>query len=119
MDPRRARHLRDAGDGHFHVGGRDEHQVRQLINDDDDVTQFFGNDDVFLARHDDLFIHFDGKSVRARLDFFLFRCERQFRFLRNKFFIWPCVERGDVAAGAARKNLVAFFHFVDDPAQRK
>jgi len=27
MDAGGARHLRDAGDGHFHVGGRDEHEI--------------------------------------------------------------------------------------------
>ena len=80
MDARRARHLRDAGDGHFHVGGRDEHQVGQLVNDDDDVAQLFGNDDVLLARHDDFLVHLDGKAFRARLDFFLLGRERQFRF---------------------------------------
>ena len=80
MDARRARHLRDARDGHFHVGGRDEHQVRQLVNDDDDVAQLFGNDDVLLARHDDFLVHFHGKTFRARLDLFLFGHERQFGF---------------------------------------
>jgi hypothetical protein len=41
MNARGARHLRDAGDGHFHIGGRDEHQVGQLVNDDDDVGLSF------------------------------------------------------------------------------
>ena len=80
MDARRARHLRDARDGHFHVGRRDEHQVRQLVNDDDDVAELLGNDDVLLARHDDFLVHLDGEAFRARLDFFLFGHERQFRF---------------------------------------
>ena len=79
MDARRARHLRDARDGHFHVRGRHQHQVRQLVNDDDDIGEFFGNDDVLLARHDDFLIHFHGKTFRARLDFFPFGRQRQFR----------------------------------------
>jgi len=29
--PAAARHLRDARDGHFDIGRRDEHQVRQLV----------------------------------------------------------------------------------------
>ena len=80
MNARRARHLRDARDGHFHVRRRDEHQVRQLVNDHDDVAELFGNDDVILARHDDFLVHFHGKTIRARLDFFLLRHQRQFRF---------------------------------------
>ena len=72
MNARRARHLRDARDGHFHVGRRHEHQVRQLVNDDDDVTQLFGNDDFIVARHDNFLVHLDGESFRARLDLFLF-----------------------------------------------
>ena len=35
------RHLRDARDGHFHVGGRNKHQVGQLVNDDDNVGDNF------------------------------------------------------------------------------
>src|ERR1017187_6314400 len=53
MDAGRASHLRDAGDGHFDIRRRDEHEVRQLVNDHDDVGQPFRNDDVFLARDDD------------------------------------------------------------------
>ena len=73
MDAGGARHLRDAGDGHLHVGGRDEHEVGQLVNDDDDVGQFFGDDDVLLARHDDFLVHLHSKAFGARLDLFLFR----------------------------------------------
>ena len=73
MNARRARHLRDARDGHFHIRRRDEHQVRQLVDDDDDVAELFGNDDVVLARHDDFLVHFHGETFRARLDFFLLR----------------------------------------------
>jgi hypothetical protein len=120
MDARRARHLRDARDGHFHIGGRDEHQVRQLVNDDDDVGKFFGNDDVFLARHDDFLVHLDGETFRARLDFFLFGGERQFGFLfRQRLVLRAFVEGFDVADADARENLVALFHLVDDPAQRE
>src|ERR1035437_6959775 len=120
MNARRARHLRDARDGHFHIRRRHEHQVRQFVNDDDDIGKFFGNDDVVLARHDNLFVHFDGETIRARLDFFLFDGERQFGFLRRqRFVLGPFVEGFDVADADARENLVALFHFVDAPARGK
>ena len=117
MDAGGARHLRDARDGHFHVGRRHEHQVRQFVDDDDDVAQPFGNDDVVLARHDDFLVHFHGKTFRARLDFFLFDHERQFGLLRDELLVRTRIERGDVPDADARKNLVAFLHFIDDPAQ--
>src|SRR5208282_3332644 len=113
MNARRARHLRDARDGHFHVGGRHQHQVRQLVNDDDDVAQPFGNDDVLLARHNDFLVHFDGESFRARLDLFPFGGERQFGFgLRQRLVFRARIERVDVADADARENLVALFHFI-------
>ena len=37
MNSHRSRHLRQASDGFFHVAGIKHHQVRQLVNDDDDV----------------------------------------------------------------------------------
>ena len=88
MDARRARHLRDARNGHFHVRRRHQHQVRQFVNDDHDVGQLFGNDDVLLARHDDFLVHFHGETVRARLDFFLFGGERQFQFLLRQRLVF-------------------------------
>ena len=39
MDPDRARHLRQPRDALFHVRPIQHHQVRQLIDDDDDVRQ--------------------------------------------------------------------------------
>src|ERR1017187_2375446 len=120
MDARRARHLRDASDGHFDIRRRDEHEVRQLVNDDDDVGKSFRNDDVFLTRDDDLLVHLHRKTVRTRFDFFLFGGERQFHFLfRQRLVFRPLVEGLDVADADARKNLVALFHLVDDPAQRE
>jgi len=71
MDARGPGHLGDAGDGHFHIRRRDEHQVGQLVNDDHDVAELLGDDDVFLARDHDFFVHFHGESVRARLHLFL------------------------------------------------
>ena len=38
MDSRRAGHLRNARDGHFHVRRRNQHQVGQLIDDHHDVS---------------------------------------------------------------------------------
>jgi hypothetical protein len=72
--PRGARHLRDAGDGHFDVGRRDQHQVGQLVDDDHDVGELLGNDDVLVARHDDLLVDLHGKPVGARAR--LFPCGR-------------------------------------------
>ncbi len=108
MDTRRTRHLRDARDGHFHIGRCDEHQVREFVNDDDDVGKLFGNDDVLVARHDNLFVHFHGETVRTRLDFFFFRHERQLRLLRRREFVLRAVVEGfDVADVDAREDLVA------------
>ena len=120
MNSRRARHLRDARDGHFDIGRRNEHQVRQLINDDDDVGKFFRNDDVFLARHDNFLINLDGESARARFDFFFLRGERQFHFLfRQRLVLRAFVKGLDVADADSGKNFVTLFHLVDDPAQRE
>ena len=88
MDARRARHLRDACDSHFHVRRRDEHEVGQFVNDDHDVAQLFGDDDFVVARHNDFLVHFDGEAFRARLDFFLARRERQFGFGLRKRFVF-------------------------------
>ena len=63
-----ARHLRNARDGHFHVCRRDQHQVRQFIDNHDDVTQPFGDDDVLVARDDDLLVEFNGKALRIRFN---------------------------------------------------
>ena len=72
MNAGRARHLRDAGDGHFDIRRRDQHEVGQFVDDDDDVAQLFRDDDVFVARHHDFLVHFDGKTFGARLRFFPF-----------------------------------------------
>ena len=78
-----ARHLRDARDGHFDIGRRDEHEVGQLVDDHDDVAKLFGNDDVVFARHDDFLVQFNGEAIRPGFDFFLLRHQRQFRFWRR------------------------------------
>ena len=118
MDAGRAGHLRDAGDGHFHVGGGHQHEVGEFVNDDDDVAELFGDEDVVVARHDDFLVHLDCEPVRAGLDFFLPGFERQFRFGSwQGFVLGALVERFDVAHAHAGKNLVAFLHFIDDPAQ--
>ncbi len=78
MDAGGAGHLGDAGDGHFDIGGGDEHEVGEFVDDDDDVGEFFGDDDVFVARDDDLFIDLDGEAIGAGLDLFLFLGEGEF-----------------------------------------
>jgi hypothetical protein len=104
MNARGARHLRDAGDGHFDVGGRDEHQVGQFVNNNDDVAQVVGNDDVLVARHDDFLVQFDREAVGAGLDFFLFGHQRQFRLGGGQRFVFgPLVEGADVAAPTRAK----------------
>ena len=42
-----------AGDGAFDVGGRGLHEIGQLVDDDDDVGELVGDDEVVLARHAD------------------------------------------------------------------
>ena len=83
MDARRARHLRDARDGHFHVRRRHQHQVGQLVDDDHDVAELLRDDDVLVARHDDFLVHLDGEAVGARLDLFLLGRQRQLRLARR------------------------------------
>ncbi len=70
------------------------------------------------GRDDDFLVHLDRETFRTRLDFFLPDHERQFRLgLRHRFVFGAFVERFDVADADLRKNLVAFLHFVDHPAQ--
>ena len=41
MDADSAGHLREAGDGFFHVGAVEHHQVGEFVDDDDDVGERF------------------------------------------------------------------------------
>ena len=70
MDARRPRHLGDAGDGHLHVGGRDEHEVGQFVNNNNDVTQIVGYDDLLLARDGDFVVQLHGEALGTGFDFF-------------------------------------------------
>ena len=120
MNARGPRHLRDAGDGHLHVRRRHEHQVRQFVDDDDDVAEFLRDDDVVLPRDDDFLVHLDGEAFGARLDFFLLRHEGQLGLLLRQGLVFRArIEGGDVADADFGENLVALFHLVDDPAQRE
>ena len=51
MNASRARHLCDARDRSFNIGGCRLHQIRQLIDDDYDVGNFVGNDQLIVARY--------------------------------------------------------------------
>ena len=84
VDAGGARHLGDAGDGHFHVGGRDQHQVRQFVNNNDNVAQVIGDDDFLVARHHDFLVQLHGETVGADLDLFAFGREGQFRLGRRR-----------------------------------
>ena len=121
MDARGARHLRDARDGHFNIGRRDQHQVGQLVDDDDDVAELFRNDDVVFARHDDFFVQFDRETVGAWLRLFPFSPSAAVPALavRQRFVLRAFVEGFDIAHADLGENLVALFHFVHDPAQRE
>jgi hypothetical protein len=59
--------------------GRDQHQVRQFVNNNNDVAQMIRDDDFLVARHDDFLVQFHGEAVRTGLDFFLLGHQRQFR----------------------------------------
>src|SRR5438034_9854884 len=88
-----AGHLRDSGDGHFHVGGRGKHQVGEFVDDDDDVAELLRDDDVIVARHDDFLVHFDREPVRAGFDFFFSGLEGQFGFSSGqRYVLGPFVE---------------------------
>ena len=119
MNARRPRHLRDTRDGHFHIGGSNQHKVSQFVDDHDDVGKLFRDDNILVARDHDLLIHLNGKAVRPRLNFFLFDEQREFGLLRHQFLVGPFVERFHIAHADARENLVAFFHLVHHPAQRE
>src|SRR5437870_9825663 len=41
-----------SGNGHFDVYGGDQHEVGEFVDDDDDVAELFGDDNVVIARHD-------------------------------------------------------------------
>src|SRR6266487_5286789 len=51
MNASRARHLRDARDRRLDVRRRGLHQIRQLIDDNNHVGNFFGNDQLIVARY--------------------------------------------------------------------
>ena len=43
----------EAGDGTLDVGGRGLHEIGQLVDDDDDVGELVGDDEIVVARHAD------------------------------------------------------------------
>ena len=94
------------------------HQVRQLIDDHDDVGNSVGDNDFVIARNFDLRrggASSDEPGVAGAppsitgvfIEFLL-------RLLRG-----TSVEARDVANAGLRENLVALFHFIDHPAQRQ
>ena len=75
-----AGHLGDARDGHFDVGGATSIRSANLIDDDDDVTELLGNDDILVARHDDFLIQLDRETFSSWLDLLLLARQRQLGF---------------------------------------
>ena len=53
VNPGGARHLRDPGDRALHVSRRGLHQIRQFVDNDDDVGHLSGNDQFVIARDAD------------------------------------------------------------------
>ena len=120
MDAGGAGHLGDAGNGHFDVGGCDEHEVGQFVNNNDDVAQVVGDDDFLVARHHNLLVQFHSEAVGADLDLFAFGSERQFEVCGwGGFILGPFIEGADVADADFGEDLVALLHFIDDPAERE
>ena len=107
-----------------HVGGCDQHQVRKLVNDDDDIGKFFRNDDVLVTRHDD---HSSSTSTARKpsapgstFSFFAMSGNSGSQAGGANLSLGRSFEGFDVADIDPRENLVArFFHLVDDPAQGK
>ena len=105
-------HLRDTCDGVFHIVLGHQHQVGQLVDDDDDVAELFRNLDFLIAGHADFLVHLDGEAFAL--------VERQLGLIRFfRLLFGARVEAGDVAGADLGKNLVPFFHFVDDPLERE
>jgi len=120
MNSRGTGHLRNAGNGHFDVRGCNQHEVREFVDDDNHVAELFGNDNVIFARHHYLFIKFHCETFRSGFDLFPFHHQGQLRLgLHDRLVLRAFVKRFNVAHADFCKNLVALFHFVNDPAQRE
>ena len=110
VDTSGAGHLCDTCDAVLHIVFGHEHQVRQLIDDDNDVAKLCGNLDVILSWNTDFLIHLDGKT-------FAF-VKRQFRLIGlGRLLTSAGIETSDVAGADLGKNLVPLFHFVHHPLE--
>ena len=113
MNPGRTGQLRQARDPGLDVGGRDHHQVRQLINHTDNVGQFLARDfkGIVVARHFNL-------GYRSTL-----LCRHLGIHRRGFFFFFLGlgdlgIEARNVAHVFRSKDLIAALHFREQPFQR-
>ena len=98
----------EEGDGVFDFGGGNLHEVGELVDDDDDVGKAIGKD--FLV---------GGKGGSGFGFIAIFEAWGEvegFDSFGNK---GASVEADDIADGSFGHVAVAFFHFVDDPAEGK
>ena len=99
----RARHLRNPSDRALNIRRRGLHQVRQLVDHDHHVRNFFRNRDFIFPRD------FDFTGVL---------CRDIARF-RSRLFLRPRVEADDVAHTDAGEHFVTALHFIDQPTERE
>src|SRR6266480_4587688 len=104
-------HLGDPRDRGLNVGWRRLHQIGQLIDNDYDVGNFIGNDQLVFARNLDFSC---GSSIGGNT--FRWRHVHLFRINIDVFlFYWSSVEASDVANASPREDFITTFHFIDQP----
>ncbi len=96
----------EEGDGVFDFGGGDLHEVGELVDDDDDVGKAIGEDFLVGGKR--------GSGFGFIAIFEAWGEVEGFDSFGNK---GAGVEADDIADGSFGHVAVAFFHFVDDPAE--
>jgi len=117
VNARRARHLRDARNGHFHFRRGHQHQIRQFVNNDYDVAELVRDDNIIVAWHHNFIIQFNGKPIGTRLDLFFFGRQRQLRLGRDRRLAPGALVEGlDVADADLGENVVSAFPSPSPPS---
>ena len=115
MHPGRARLLREARDGGLDLLALLHHQVRELVDHDDDPRQ------LLRQRRDALVAPLLGRDLVGQAVVVLRDDDLRVRVLRlaARDALDPRVVRGDVLRARVGEELVAALHLVDRPLERR